>query len=1042
MKSWDSSFDHRIDEYIDAFEAAWQAGIAQSLRRFLPPEDHPAYGEIAVELARIDLERHWLLPTKKSIDFYFHEFPVIFQQTPYRTALAFEEFRLRRLAGESVTRQDYADRYGIDTGPWPDLPVGSTREQRAPTDSGWLEDVSQWELASKQKLAAARKRLPSVGEQFLGFELVGILGEGALGRVYLARQGDLSHRFVALKVAVHPSDEPQRLAQLQHTNIVPIYSCHRAGPLQATCMPFLGANTLADVLGTFRAGRLVPRTGHALVSTLVARDSETVIREATQLGAAVGAAQRNPKHSLQLIESMSYLQTVVWLAERIARALSYAHDHGVVHCDLKPANIVLTDDGEPLLVDFHLAAEYADGAATSYVVGGTLPYMAPEHLQAIRHGGRVAPAADVYSTGVLIYEMLTGELPFPNRPGLFDDIVDQLLDDRRDLSVVRTKLTRIASPALTAIVLKSLHPQATDRYRTATELHEDLERQLNHQPLRHLREPSLRERCVKWSRRHPRLSSVTSLTTLAIILLLLIAVGWRSTQRELTRRNAQFALAQLKQSVLQSEAVLTAPEATTRQWREVEHEIRHHLSDFGVLRQPDDRQPEDWRRSALASALKPLERRNLKSTVGRAAALLAIAEARLAVHESNRQRQSEHWRQAERLNKLALDLLENPPPLQAQAARFRLLAHEQPSTNQSLQYKPPTSRTADDDSYLTALELLQCGQYSQAAGILEQLVNQQPRRWSAWFGLGSCYYAAGRFRDAEAAYTTALALFPNSTNAHAYRGLARLKQRKSLAAISDLKTAAAQAPKRDDLWFNLALAQHQHGDSADAIASLDQAVSLNPKLVRAYLLRSQVKQQAGDRDGAQKDRSIALSLTPNDPLSWVARGMAALPSDPRSALHDFQAALKLDPFSPAALQNTATILADYLNQTDEAIPYVTRLAESRPLEPEHLAWRGVLLARLGRRRQAIQDAETAWNMKPSAITTLQIACIYALTSKQRPADQAAAIRLVKRALAQRPLLANLAATDADFTPLRKNPAFRRLIEAAEMLDSPPPNRTD
>ena len=80
-----------------------------------------------------------------------------------------------------------------------------------------------------------------MGGTFLGFRLESELGRGAFGRVYLARQGDLANRPVALKISADVIGETHALAQLQHTNIVPIYSVHRSGPLQAVCMPYLGS---------------------------------------------------------------------------------------------------------------------------------------------------------------------------------------------------------------------------------------------------------------------------------------------------------------------------------------------------------------------------------------------------------------------------------------------------------------------------------------------------------------------------------------------------------------------------------------------------------------------------------------------------------------------------------------------------------------------------------------------------------------------------------------------------------------------------------
>ncbi len=88
---------------------------------------------------------------------------------------------------------------------------------------------------------------PRVGSDFLGFHLLEVLGKGAFGTVYLARQGDLADRLVVLKISPRRDEEPRLLAQLQHTNIVPIYSIHTAQSLQVVCMPFFGTTTLQDV---------------------------------------------------------------------------------------------------------------------------------------------------------------------------------------------------------------------------------------------------------------------------------------------------------------------------------------------------------------------------------------------------------------------------------------------------------------------------------------------------------------------------------------------------------------------------------------------------------------------------------------------------------------------------------------------------------------------------------------------------------------------------------------------------------------------------
>src|SRR5262249_9142922 len=156
---------------------------------------------------------------------------------------------------------------------------------------------------------------------------------------------------------------------LQHTNIVPVYSVHRTGPLQVLCMPYFGATTLAVVVRELRQLPAPPSEGRWLFE-LLQRCSE----------GDSGTRAFPPV-------SGSFLAAVLGLAARLADGLAYAHERGVLHQDLKPANVLLGDDGTPMLLDFNLAHDSAIRAgAGSDLVGGTLPYMAPEHLEAFRDG--------------------------------------------------------------------------------------------------------------------------------------------------------------------------------------------------------------------------------------------------------------------------------------------------------------------------------------------------------------------------------------------------------------------------------------------------------------------------------------------------------------------------------------------------------------------------------------------------------------------------------------------------------------------------------
>ena len=112
--------------------------------------------------------------------------------------------------------------------------------------------------------------MPEVGADFLGFQLVGELGSGAFGRVFLSRQGELADRLVVLKIVPHMFGESRTLARLQHAHIVPIYSVHQTEVFQAVCMPFLGTTTLADILKDLRARSALPGSGRYLIERIEA----------------------------------------------------------------------------------------------------------------------------------------------------------------------------------------------------------------------------------------------------------------------------------------------------------------------------------------------------------------------------------------------------------------------------------------------------------------------------------------------------------------------------------------------------------------------------------------------------------------------------------------------------------------------------------------------------------------------------------------------------------------------------------------------------
>src|SRR5207245_1468850 len=144
------------------------------------------------------------------------------------------------------------------------------------------------------------------------------------GRVFLAQQDDLANRSVALKVSAEIRSESQALAQLQHTHIVPIYSIHQAGPLQAVCMPYYGSTTLLDVLQEFHGRGALPDSGKGLVDTLRDHRARTQGKDGASpaADASVTSPAKEVSASWKTLEGLSYVHAILWIASKLADGLA------------------------------------------------------------------------------------------------------------------------------------------------------------------------------------------------------------------------------------------------------------------------------------------------------------------------------------------------------------------------------------------------------------------------------------------------------------------------------------------------------------------------------------------------------------------------------------------------------------------------------------------------------------------------------------------------------------------------------------------------
>jgi eukaryotic-like serine/threonine-protein kinase len=1098
----------QVGEVVESYESALANGKSADVADFAPPADHPEQLAILCELVRVDLEHGWERGRPRRLEDYRALFPNLFNNLDLLNAMAYEEYRLRLQAGEAPTPAEYLERFGIEGQDWPASPAGPSRKpagglcaaEPPATGDGYnetgraastsrasylqeaarplepkplvekrrlpeayaelLRSLDRTDPHAAERLAEAMSGLPRVGTDFLGFRLCGELGKGAFGRVYLARQGELADRLVALKVSADVAGESHALARLHHTNVVPIHSVHRQGSLQAVCMPYLGATTLADTLASLRSQAALPRSGEGLLSSLrsrkvhfvtagradvgglttggpaIPKDPETTAEES---GAVVTVPEEHTGPQVERLRGLGYIPAVLWVAARVADGLAHAHERGIFHRDLKPANILFSDDGEPVLLDFNLAADTRVGVGAAVaLVGGTLPFMAPEQLTAfLKNQSAVDARSDVYSLGVILYELLTGGHPFPIRSGAVDTVLPEMIADRLGAIPDVRRANPAASPAVASIVRHCLEPDPVRRYQSARELQEDLRRQLDDLPLRHASEPSFRERLGKWVRRHPRLTSSTSVGIVSASLLLAVGAGFMVRQNRLQRLEAADSFRRLSDEVRQADVLLGSRDADPRQLAEG---IELCQKAVGRFRVQDDPQ---WPFASQVTLLPEPDRRLLQEDVGWILFLWARAVAWQAEADADPTRRAELVGFAVRLNTLAegsFGRATAPRAWWLQRAELEQLAGRPEEAQRLREGARSSPAETPKERLLNFSDRIGQIPRREALSFLQEVSRSDPQYFANWLRLGNLYVEFARLSnqtsyldEAEHCYGVGIAMRPDIYWAYLNRGLLYLDLKNYLHAREDFDEVIKRRPDLAMAFINRALARLGMGDAQGAVDDLTRALEFKDAPTQALFIRARARTAIGDKQGAASDREEGLRREPNDPVSWVVRGLAKLPADPRGALADFDAALALNPSYDRALQNKANVLSEHLGRTEDAVRVLDTAVAKHPGYLKALAGRGVLLARLGQTEAAMRDAQAVLALDDGALTVYQAACIYALISKQRPAAQAEALRLLAVAIRKDGSWLAIARQDPDLAPIRDQPEFRDLLQALQVV---------
>jgi serine/threonine protein kinase len=402
-------------------------------------------------------------------------------------------------------------------------------------------------LASPLREIAGLNPAADRGPARLGeYRIVREVGRGGMGVVYEAVQESLG-RHVALKVlpghALLSAEDRERFrrearaaALLHHSNIVPVFGVGQDRGVHFYAMQFIHGQSLAKVIADRRAGGRQPATGPPPDAPRSGETVDTACGQPLPPPAAAVAAATAPAAALSTAHSTTdaaYFATAVRLGIQAAEALDHAHQHGVVHRDIKPANLLVDGEGRLWVTDFGLAQVQGDPRLTlTGDLVGTLRYMSPE--QALAQPVIIDHRTDIYSLGATLYELLTLDPVFDgaDRQGLLRQIA---FDEPRPLR----QLNRAVPAELETIVLKALEKNPAERYATAQELADDLERFLKDEPIR-ARRPTLLQRLRKFVRRHAGVTA-TAGVALAVILVLTslgLAVNNLMMRREKGRTQA------------------------------------------------------------------------------------------------------------------------------------------------------------------------------------------------------------------------------------------------------------------------------------------------------------------------------------------------------------------------------------------------------------------------------------------------------------------------------------------------------------------------
>ncbi|MFO0949044.1 MAG: tetratricopeptide repeat protein [Planctomycetota bacterium] len=800
--------------------------------------------QLASEVAR-SLAENWEKGVHERAEHFFNSHPELRGNTEAALRVIYEEICLRMEAGETI---DAAELH-----------------QRFPEYSQELEVV----LAGHEfvESASAEPKWPVVGEVLGEFRINSEIARGGGGRVFLAEDLDLAGRRVVIKVTSRTGGEHLSLARLQHTHIMPLFSVREYPDRRCRllCMPFLGGATLEGILAQLEILGEEHRSGKAILESVA------------KIGLDDREAHSRSNATLRFLRRAGYVDAVCWLGVCLGDALQYAHDQGLVHFDIKPSNILITSDAQPMLLDFHLARYPVRKNTRVETFGGTRAYMSPEQksaFDAFRAGlptpVDVGPASDVYSLGLVLVESLGGSVAF----------------EEGNRVRWNWRWPEEISTGLSDILLRCLDPDPAKRYASAGEFAEDLRRHITQLPLKGVRNRSLAERWTKWRRRHPQVR-------MAVTLAVFVVVGAVSLGLATWQHHVQLL------------------DQARAQWEDGRHFAEHgeYLDAIQSLRKADSLAS----RTLLGSSLRQDVGRDLQrfSRLAAEKDLITFVDSIRYLHGDASLETSVARRLSERCQQewerhVLMDRTHSPvhwPPRLRESlvelallwADFVLRAETDPSVARG-----EAARIIDRAGKELGPEpLLDWARRHYVFGATAARTDSATSR-SSWehFVSGRWLFVAGQYPDAEVEFAEAARLDPSDFWPWFYLGVTQSKLEQHANAVQSFTVAIALRPNSAECYCQRATSFAEMTDFKNARNDFNQALSLVPGLAPALFNRGVLSLKEHRWTDARRDFEQALSAGGNPArvhfhLALAAEGAGNL----KLALQEAETSLKLDPDS-------------------------------------------------------------------------------------------------------------------------------------------------